>query len=150
LYTIPRTGEDTVGTNEGIIRELFERGFTGGNRSVVEALFAPDAAYHQPGVPAGLEGLGLIVELNNDAFSDWRFDLEEVIESGDRVAVRWTARGRHENTFISEGPTGREVEMSGISVYGLRDGRVVEAWSSPNSLGLLQQIGVIPQMMLVD
>lgn len=136
--------------NEAIIRELFERGFTGGNRQVVEAIFAPDATYNQPGVPAGLEGLGLIIELNNDAFGDWRFEIEEIIEAGDRVAVRWTARGVHENTFVTEGPTGREVEMSGISIYGFSDGKIVEAWSSPDSLGLLQQIGVIAEMALVD
>lgn len=139
-----------MGETESIIRELFERGFTGGDRTVVDAIFAPDAEYHQPGVPSGPEGLGLIIELNNDAFADWRFEIHEIVEAGERCAVRWTARGRHENTFISEGPTGREIELGGISMYGLRNGRVVEAWSSPDSLGLLQQLGVIPEMALVD
>lgn len=133
-----------------IVRELFEHGFTGGRREVIDRLFAPDASYHQPGVPPGMEGLGLLVELENDAFAGWRVDAEELIESGERVAVRWTARGRHENTYVGEGPTNRDVELTGISIYGLRNGLIVEAWSSPDSLGLLQQIGVVPEMALLD
>ncbi len=97
--------------NAEIVRELFARGFTGGDRAVIDRLFHPDATYDQPGVPSGLEGLGLIVELNNDAFADWRFEIDELIASGERVAVRWTARGRHENTFLGEGPTGRGIEL---------------------------------------
>lgn len=132
------------------VRELFERGFTGGDIGVIERIAHPDMTYVQPSVPPGLEGLRVIVELNNDAFADWRFDVDELIESGDRVAVRWTARGRHENTYVGEGPTNREVVLSGISIYGFRGDRIVEAWSSPDTLGLLQQIGVVREMALVD
>lgn len=139
-----------MGRSAEIVRELFEHGFTGGRREVIDRLFAPDAGYHQPGVPPGMEGLGLIVELDNDAFAGWRYDVEELIESGERVAVRWTARGRHESTYVGEGPTNHEVELTGISIYWLRDEHILEAWSSPDSLGLLQQIGVVPEMAIVD
>lgn len=132
------------------IRELFEFGFTGGDIDVIERIADPAMTYVQPSVPPGLDGLRVIVELNNDAFTDWRFVIDELIESGDRIAVRWTARGRHENTYVGEGPTNREVTLSGISIYGFRGDRIVEAWSSPDTLGLLQQIGVVPEMTLVD
>jgi predicted ester cyclase len=139
-----------VADNASIIRRLFEDGFTGGNPEVIAETFSPNADYQQPGVPDGMEGLELIVQLNNEAFAGWRVEIEDLIDGGDRVAVRWTARGTHESTYVGEGPTGRQVSQSGISIYQLHEGRVTAAWSSPDSLGLLQQLAVIPAMALVD
>ena len=74
----------------------------------------------------------------------------QVHRDGDQVAVRWTARGRHENTYLGEGPTGRDVTQEGISILRLDGGVVVEVRSHPDSLGLLQQLGVLPTMSIVD
>ena len=136
--------------NAGIVRELFELGLSGGDTAVVDRLVAPEVEFSQPGVPRGREGLGLIVELDNDAFAGWSYDLEDVLADGERVAVRWTARGRHENTYLGEGPTGREVAQTGLTLLRLRDGVVTQIWSQPDSLGLLQQLGVVPTMSIVD
>jgi predicted ester cyclase len=139
-----------VADNAAIVRELFERGLSGGDTAVIDRLVAPAVRFAQPGVPHGREGLGLVVELDNDAFGAWRYDLDDLLADGDRVAVRWTARGRHENTYLGEGPTGRDVTQSGISMLRLGDGVVTEIWSQPDTFGLLQQLGVLPTMSIVD
>jgi predicted ester cyclase len=136
--------------NAAVVRELFEQGLTGGDTAVIGRLVAPDVAFTEPGVPAGREGLDLVAELDNDAFADWTYTVDDLLADGDRVAVRWTARGRHENTYVGEGPTGRDVVQTGMTMVALADGVVVAAWSHPDSLGLLQQIGVVPAMSLVD
>ena len=41
-------------------------------------------------------------------------------------------------------PTGKEVEGTGITVFRLADGKIVEGLWSYNMLGLLQQMCVIP------
>lgn len=139
-----------MSSNESVIRRLFEQGFTGGDNAVIEDAFAPDAGYSQPGVPGGMEGLKLIVQLNNEAFADWRFEIEDLISTGDKVVLRWTARGVHENTFLGEGPTGRDIALTGISIYQLEGDRVIAAWSSPDTLGLLHQLEVVPKLQLID
>ena len=94
--------------------------------------------------------VGLVVELDNDAFAGWSYELGDVLADGDRVAVRWTARGRHENTYLGEGPTGREIAQTGLTLLRVQDGVITQIWSQPDSLGLLQQLGVVPTMSIVD
>ena len=118
--------------NAAVVRELFELGLSGGDTAVIDRLVSPEVTFAQPGVPRGREGLGLVVELDNDAFADWRYELDDVLVDGDRVAVRWTARGRHENTYLGEGPTGRDVTQEVIDRVESVGGR----WSS--SSGLIQ------------
>jgi predicted ester cyclase len=139
-----------VSEQETVVRRLFAEGFTGGKPTVIDEVFAADATYEQPGVPRGMQGLHLIVQQFDEAFADWRFDVEDCIAAGDGVAVRWTARGIHESTFVGEGPTGRDVEMTGISVYRFDGDRIVGAWSSPDTLGPLQQLGAMPTLSIVD
>jgi predicted ester cyclase len=145
-----RGEEKGVSDNAAVVRELFELGLSGGDTAVIDRLVSPEVTFAQPGVPRGREGLGLVVELDNDAFSGWRYELDDVLVDGDRVAVRWTARGRHENTYLGEGPTGRDVTQEGITILRLDGGVVVEVRSQPDSLGLLQQLGVLPTMSIVD
>ena len=42
-------------------------------------------------------------------------------------------------------PTGKQVSWTGIGIYRIEDDKIVEAWASTDNLGLLQQLGVIPQ-----
>jgi predicted ester cyclase len=41
-------------------------------------------------------------------------------------------------------PTGKKIEMTGIEIFSLRDGKIVELWGEANLMGLLQQLGVMP------
>lgn len=71
----------------------------------------------------------------------------EVLESfagGDRLAARFVQRGRHDGDLMGVPPTGRDVELSGMTILAFRDGKVVERWAQADMLGLLTQIGAIP------
>ena len=57
------------------------------------------------------------------------------------VAVRWTLRGTHEGSFLGIAPTGRAVTYTGISIFRLSCGKIVERWNKADALGLLQQLG---------
>jgi predicted ester cyclase len=63
---------------------------------------------------------------------------------GERAAVRWTVRGTHQGGFMSLPPTGKEVRLSGITMYRLSGGKIAEGRSNFDQLGVLQQLGVIP------
>jgi predicted ester cyclase len=43
-------------------------------------------------------------------------------------------------------PTGKQVTGSGISIHRIADGKIAEAWVNFDTLGMLQQLGVIPAM----
>jgi len=68
------------------------------------------------------------------------------VADGDRAAVRWTGRGTHDGPFQGLEPTGKPVVFTGINVYRLACGKIVEGWSEPDALGLLRQLGVVPEV----
>jgi predicted ester cyclase len=63
------------------------------------------------------------------------------------VAMRWTLRGIHTGDLVTPMPlpaTGKQVTMTGISIIRFAGGKAVEAWSQGDTLGFLQQLGLIP------
>ena len=62
------------------------------------------------------------------------------------VATRWTGRGTHKGELMGIPPTGKQVTVSGITISHVKNGKVVEEWSNWDTLGMLQQLGVVPEM----
>lgn len=59
------------------------------------------------------------------------------------MASRWTATGTHRGDFMGHPASGRQFSISGISIYRLRDGKIAEGWVNDDSLGMLQQLGLL-------
>ena len=57
--------------------------------------------------------------------------------------MRWTTVATHEGDFGGLPATGKHVQMNGMEIFRLEDGLIVERWSNSDTLGLLQQLGVI-------
>ena len=73
-----------------------------------------------------------------------RLVVEDIVASGDRVAVRWTFHGTHQGEFLGIPPTGKPVTMAAIEINRVRDGKVAEHWVQLDQLGMLRQLGAIP------
>jgi len=79
------------------------------------------------------------------AFPDIDRTVEELIsDDAAHVVSRWTATGTHRGYFMSVAPTGKRVTITGLSIHRINNGKIVEEWSQWDSLGLLQQLGVMP------
>lgn len=61
----------------------------------------------------------------------------------DRVVTRTRETGTHEDEFAGVDPTGKPVEVQGINVYRIEDDRIAEMWIQVDTMGLMQQIGVV-------
>jgi predicted ester cyclase len=70
--------------------------------------------------------------------------VEDSIAERDKVAYRWTYRGTHQGELMGIGPTGKEVQITGITIDRISGGRVEEEWNRFDQLGMLQQLGVVP------
>jgi predicted ester cyclase len=75
-----------------------------------------------------------------EAFPDIQVRVEDVIAGGDRVAVRFTAAGTQMAPFFGIPATGRHVEWTGIAIYRIADGRIVEAWWAGDTARLLRRL----------
>ncbi len=112
-----------------------------------DEIFAPTYVYHAPGLPdpvAGPEAFKQLVSGYVAAFPDVQPAIEDLIAEGDKVVARLTYRGTHQGEFQGIAPTGKQISMSSIDIVRIADGKIVEEWESPDNLGLLQQLGVIP------
>jgi predicted ester cyclase len=78
------------------------------------------------------------------AFPDYMGKNIDMFAEGDKVAVRWTAVGTHQGSFMGIAPTGKQVTFSGMSIDQYADGKLIEYWIEMDMLGVLQQLGVGP------
>jgi steroid delta-isomerase-like uncharacterized protein len=132
--------------NRDGVHRLFEEAFNQGNFAFAEQLI--DATYidHSP-IPApalGLEGFKKRIALMRSVFSHLVFTVDDLLAEGEKIALRWTFRGRHTGTFAGRPPTDKLVTFAGINIEYLADGKIVEHWSVFDMQNLLQQLGVVP------
>ena len=73
-----------------------------------------------------------------------RHVVEDLIAEGDKVVGRITAYGTHTGELFGVPATGREIRVSGIAIWRISDGKIVEHWHETDGLGLMQQLGVVP------
>jgi predicted ester cyclase len=79
------------------------------------------------------------------AFPDSYFTIEDMVAEGDKVVTRKTFHGTHGGEFMGIPPSGRSVSMGLIDIVRISEGRVVEHWSMGDNLGMVRQLGVVPQ-----
>jgi predicted ester cyclase len=78
------------------------------------------------------------------AFPDIRWTLEEQIAEGEKVVSRFTMTGTHRGDFLGIHPTGKSVKVWGVVIDVVRDGNFAESRIIMDTLGLMQQLGMIP------
>lgn len=132
-----------------VVRRFYEEAFGEGNLDLIDELVAEDAVGHDPAQPEptrGPEGVKQLVSMYRSAFPDLSFDVHETLSDGDWAAVRWISRGTHEGALMGIEPTGRDVEVVGTDLSRVEDGKIVESHVVWDALGMLRQIGAIPEM----
>jgi steroid delta-isomerase-like uncharacterized protein len=133
--------------NEAVIRRWIEAY----NERDLEAeadVLAPGFVAHVPAAPGPLEGLEAWRQFSGpfaEAFPDLRLTVEDVVSEGEKVAARVAFRGTHRGGFQGIPPTGKEVAFSSMEFNRVVGGKVEEHWVELDLLGLMQQLGAIPE-----
>jgi predicted ester cyclase len=135
--------------NKAVSRRVVEEIFVAGNFDVAGELV--DASYmgHDVASPEpvrGPEGLKQQAKGYRDAFPDLQLTIEDQIAEGDKVCTRWTASGTHRGDLFGISPTGKQTTIGGITIDRFMGGKIVESWDNWDALGLMQQLGAIPEM----
>lgn len=131
--------------NRAVIRRAYEELWNERNVDVVDELVAEDFLNHAapPGRQRGRQGLKDVVRMFEGAFPDFRYEVEDVISEGDKIAVRDTFTGTHQGDFMGIPATGNRVTMEAIHIYRFSEGRLAEHWVARDDLGMMRQLGVI-------
>jgi predicted ester cyclase len=72
--------------------------------------------------------------------------VEHQFTEGDYVGTRCTIRGRHDGELMGVPPTGRDVEFTSLTISRCRDGRIAEEWELIDTVGVMRQIGALPEL----
>lgn len=131
--------------NKIIARRHDEEVLSQGNLGLVDEIFARDFVRHAPSDEKhGPEAMKQFVSALRRAFPDLRVTVEDQIAEGDKVTIRWTALGTHKGEFQGMPPTGKQMTMTAMTLARIANGKIVEAWTERDTLGMLQQIGAVP------
>ncbi len=97
-----------------------------------------------PGQEQGREGLKAIIHMLRLAFPDMHWAVKEMVAEGDKVVTRFVWTGTHRGAFLGIPATGTSVEVKGVVIDRLEDGKMADSRILMDTMGLMQQLGVIP------
>jgi len=114
--------------------------------AVTDELYATNIVLH-PGMGEDIHGLKDFKQyVSNlcDAFPDLHVTIDDIIVEGDKVAVRFTTTGTHKRELMGIPATNKKATWSGIEIDRFAGGKFVECWERLDTLGIMQQLGVVP------
>jgi steroid delta-isomerase-like uncharacterized protein len=119
------------------------------NLNVADEILSPDFVWHGALGPGedqrGPEGTKEVASAVIGAFPDRRITHEDIIAEGDKVLIRWSLSGTHQGELMGIPATGRRVTVTGFDLFRIEGGKIVEMWQEADQLGMMQQLGVVPE-----
>jgi len=131
--------------DEAVVRRFYEQMNNGRKNEIAAELFTADHQMHDPQSPAGPgpDGMAEVVAVYQNGV-DGHWQINEIFSAGDRVVVRWTGSGKHVGDVNGIPATGRPVSgIECISIHRMAGGKIAETWEVWDTLGFLQQLGVV-------
>ena len=118
--------------NKALTRWWWEEVWVKGNVAATDEFMAANYVDHPglPGLPPGPEGMKQALTYYRAAAPELQATLDDILAEGEKVALRWSARGTHLGEWLDVPPTGHHFTMSGISIYRIAEGKAVEGWNS--------------------
>ena len=138
----------TVADLAALARRFNDEVFTQGKMEVLDEIVADDFVEHQamPDMPPDKDGLRAFTEMFRAAFPDLKVETLATAVDGDEVWIHSVMTGTHEGEFMGIAPTGKKVTFAMFDRVKTRDGKAVEHWGVSDDLGMMTQLGVVPEM----
>ncbi len=138
----------SVEENKAAFRRYVEEVWQAGKLDLVDEIFAQRYLSHQPDGSAlerTPEDVKRFVGEYRAAFSDIEETVEDTIGEGDKVLNRWRLEATHTGEFRGIPASGERITVTGMGVFRFsEEGKVVESWDCLDQLGMLRQLGAIP------
>jgi steroid delta-isomerase-like uncharacterized protein len=131
--------------DEAVVRRFYEEMNNDQKLELAPELFTADHQMHDPQVPApdGPDGMAAVVKVYQDSVQG-HWQIEDIFSTDDKVVVRWTGSGTHVAEVNGIPPTGKAISVDAITIHRMSSGQIAETWEVWDTLGFLQQLGVVP------
>jgi steroid delta-isomerase-like uncharacterized protein len=130
--------------NKAIVRGYLEQVWNEGRLDRFEEFMAQDVIPHGGPAVTDAKSMKKALATFRGAFPDVNIALDDELAVGDKVVTRFTISGTHKGDFNGIPATGKQAVWSGITIFRLAGGKIVEWWLQADNLGMMQQLGVIP------
>jgi hypothetical protein len=133
--------------NKAIIRRFVEEGLNKRDSALIDELYSSEYVGHDPERPAPRKFEDLkpgMAGMLGKVFPDAQYSIDGLLAEGDAVVWHWTFRATHQGELMGIQPTGKAVNFSGVNIFRLAGGKVVEDWVYRDTVGLMRQLGAMP------
>ena len=133
--------------NKALMRRFYQEVVNERRFDAMDDFVAEDVVDHEvpPGFPAGRDGVKAYIGAFVEAVPDLQIEVHQLFGEGDLAAGRATWSGTQEGELPGIPATGKRFSIDSIDIVRFEDGRAVEHWGVTDNLGLLTQLGVIPE-----
>jgi len=136
--------QKNVNDNVSLGRRVFQEIYGEGRVDLVDQLYADEFVDDSPGGGKGRDLIKEAVTGFHKAFPDLRIEIEDAFGIGDKVVLRYTARGTQTGAYYDIPASGKAVAVRGITIFQIVNGKIKTEWTEYDRLGIMRQIGVIP------
>jgi predicted ester cyclase len=135
------------GTNKAVVRRMIEEVWNDHDLTNIEEVVAADHFDHMalPEHQHGIPGAKHVMNWLFTVFPDHRFEIEDAVADGEKVAVRGTCSGTHEGELWGIAPTGERFAVQQVHWFRVAEGKVAEHWAVRDDLGMMRQLGITPK-----
>jgi steroid delta-isomerase-like uncharacterized protein len=136
----------SIDENKAIARRFIEEVFVKGDLEAVDELVSADFVPHRWMTNGtGPEEMKRAIERVSAGLSDARMTIEDMIAEDDRVAVRLTSTATQSGEFMGLPASGKSYTIPEIHIFRIGDGQITEHWHEADWLGMMRQLGAMPQ-----
>jgi steroid delta-isomerase-like uncharacterized protein len=130
--------------NKAIVRRYIEQVLNEQRLDLAEEFLAENIELHGSGIPLGMELVEQWLAAFATTFPDGYTIIEDMVAEDDRVVARTVFNGTHKGEMQGIPATGKTVNMPGIAIFRLDNGKIAEGWLVNDDLRMMQQLGIIP------
>jgi steroid delta-isomerase-like uncharacterized protein len=128
--------------NKTVARRVLEEVFPANDVEALRDVVSDEFVNHEApeGTPPGLGSITMFMHLLNQAFSEQRWEIHDVLAEDDKVVMRCTHSGVHTGDYFGLPATGRRFAYKQMHVIRVVDGKGVEHWAVRDDTSLMQQL----------
>ncbi|MBS1839334.1 MAG: ester cyclase [Acidobacteria bacterium] len=130
--------------NKTIVKKFYQEVWNEKKVKAAQEWLSPSHALVDPNASdtlTGPEAYKTIVDRFMRAFSELKFEVQDMVCEKDKVVASWVISGVHTGEYNGLPPTNKKISVEGISIHQIADGKIMDTYSVWDTLGLLKKVG---------
>ncbi len=131
-------------TNKELVKKFYQEVWNERKAQCVEKYLSPSHALVDPNATdtkTGPEAYKEVLTRFMRAFSNLKFEVQEMVGEKDKVVASWAITGVHTGEYNGLPATNKKITVEGISIHQIADGKIMDTYSVWDTLGLMKKVG---------